>query len=409
MSLILVDVKGNVNRIAIKQDDKLVEYYIEKSEEKTLGNIYRGRVVNVLPGMEAAFVDIGLEKNAYLYLKDAMPKGMRNQKDMSINKVVKNGQEIIVQVIKESIGTKGPKVTTHITIPGRYTVLTPYSNKIKVSRKINDIDDIERLLSIGKEIQKDNMGIILRTISKDVEKEQIEEDMNISIELFKKIEREKNFSPCPKLIYKEMDMVHRIVRDVFINSFDKLIINDKEKYDSIVSSIKHISPELKNNMELRLGEDIFKSFNIEGELKNAFKREVPLKSGGYIVIDEAEALTAIDVNTGHYIGNLSLENTVVKTNLEAAEEIARQLRLRDIGGIIIIDFIDMEKEANAKIVLKRLEEELMKDRTKAIIVDITKLGLVEMTRKKVRNRLSWDFIKTCTHCQGRGKILDYGC
>jgi len=406
MNNILIDVKGEENHIAILEQSKLVECYIEVEEKKILGNIYRGRVINVLPGMEAAFIDIGVGKNAYLYIKDALPKNVGN-KNISINDIIKSGDEIIVQVVKEAIGSKGPKITTHLTIPGRYTVLTPYSSKISVSRKIANVDETKRLTEIGKNIQQNQMGIIMRTAAKDVEKELIEKDLNILINIYNKIERERHFSPTPKLIYREIGMIDKIVRDVFVNPTDKMFINDKDKYESIMELLEYISPELKDRVELRDKEDIFQLFNVNEKIKNIFNREIPLECGGYIVIDETEALTSIDVNTGKYIGNLNLEETIVKTNLEATQEIARQLRLRDIGGIIIIDFIDMDNEENVTMVLNRLDEELKKDRTKSNVFGITKLGLVEMTRKKVRNRLSWNFAQLCPCCKGRGKIFEF--
>ncbi|WP_077368071.1 Rne/Rng family ribonuclease [Anaerosalibacter sp. Marseille-P3206] len=406
MKNILIDVRGEKNHIAILEEEKLVECYIEVEEKKILGNIYRGRVINVLPGMEAAFVDIGVGKNAYLYIKDALPKNV-DIKNVSINDIIKCGDEIIVQVIKEAIGSKGPKITTHLTLPGRYVVLTPYSSKISVSRKITNPQENNRLTEIGNEIKKDQMGFIMRTAAKDVDRESIEKDLNLLINIYNKIDRERHFAPTPKLVYREIGMIHKIVRDVFVNPTDKMIVNDKDKYESIIELLEYISPELNDRVELRDKEDIFQIFNVKEKIKNIFNREIPLECGGYIVIDETEALTSIDVNTGKYIGNLSLEETIVKTNLEATEEIARQLRLRDIGGIIIIDFIDMDDEEDIKIVLNKLDKELKKDRTKSNVFGITKLGLVEMTRKKVRNRLSWNFAQLCPYCKGTGKIIEF--
>lgn len=406
MNTILIDIRGEENHIAILENSKLVECYIEVEEKKILGNIYRARVINVLPGMEAAFVDIGIGKNAYLYIKDVLPKNVGGLEEVSINDVIKSGDELLVQVVKESIGTKGPKVTTHLTIPGRYVVLTPYSNKITVSRKITSYDEINRLIEIGRDIQQNQMGLILRTAAKDVKKEYMEEDLKLLINIYNKIERERYFSPTPKLIYEEIGMIHKIVRDIFVNPTDKMIINNKDKYKSVMELLEYISPELKCRVELKDEEDIFELFNIKEKMKNIFNREIALECGGYIVIDETEALTSIDVNTGKYIGNLNLEKTIVRTNLEATQEIARQLRLRDIGGIIIIDFIDMDNEKDVAMVLGRLEQELSKDRTKSNVLGITKLGLVEMTRKKVRNRLSWNFAVPCPHCKGRGKIFN---
>lgn len=405
MNLILIDIKKDKNSIAIIEEDRLVEFYIEEENEKILGNIYRGKVVNVLPGMEAAFVDIGEKKNAYLYIKDALPKLVDYKEDVSIKDIVKVGDDLIVQVIKEAIGTKGPKITTHITIPNRYIVLTPYSNKISISRKIEDENEIKRLLNIGGNIKKDDIGMIFRTASQGVESIKLEEELKFLLDLYSKIEREKNFSPSPKLIYKEIDILNRIIRDIFINFKGKLIINNKEKYKDILNLVQYINPESHKNIELKDGKDIFKSHNIYDEIEKALNRKVPLKSGGYLIIDEMEALTAVDINTGKYIGSLDLESTALETNLEAIEELTRQLRLRNIGGIIIIDFIAMNNQDDEELIMEKLEEELKKDRTKTSVVGMTKLGLVEMTRKKVRNRLSWGYFKTCPHCNGSGKIL----
>lgn len=405
MNRILIDVKENQNNIAIIEKDRLVEFHMEKYNEKILGNIYRGRVVNVLPGMEAAFVDIGEEKNAYLYIKSALPKGKSYKDKISIDDIVKVGDDIIVQVIKEAIGTKGPKVTTHITIPSRYIVLTPYSSKVSISRKIVEKNEIDRLVDIGRYIRKKDIGMIFRTASQRAEKKELKDDFNFLINLYKKIEMERNFSPSPKLIYKEMDIMDKVIRDVFINFKGKLIVNNKDKYQDILNLIEYIDGDLIRYVELRDGEDIFKSYNIESEIKKALNRKVVLRSGGYLVIDETEALTSIDVNTGKYIGKLDLETTVLQTNLEAIEELVRQLRLRNVGGIIIIDFIAMVNKQDENLVLSKLEEELKKDRTKTDVMGMTKLGLVEMTRKKVRNRLSWDFLKVCPYCDGKGKIL----
>jgi len=406
MNYILVSVTEKENKVAIVENDRLVEFYIDKKDkEKIVGNIYRGRIVNVLPGMEAAFVDIGIDKNAYLYIKDALPREMmREKKDVTISDVAKVGQEIIVQVVKEAFGNKGPKVTTHITLPGRFVVFTPYSSCIGMSRRITDKNEIDRLKNIVDEIQNEDMGMIVRTAAAGVDNESIQEDFNMLVEMYKKIEREKNFSPCPKLIYKELDLVEQIVRDVFTDRIDKLVVDDEECYEGIISLLKLTSSKLVDKVFLT-HKDIFSSFNIAKDIKSAIERVVPLKSGGYIAIDETEALTSIDVNTGKYIGYINLEDTVVKTNIEAAEEIARQLRLRDIGGIIIIDFIDMVRKEDIELVLEKLDEFLKKDRTKTNIIDITKLGLVELTRKKTRNRLASKILKNCPYCEGKGKIL----
>ena len=407
MNYIFIDINQGMERVGVVENNRLVEFYINNREEKkAVGNIYRGRVINILPGIEAAFVDIGEGKNAYLHIKDALPKDMLYEVERSnINNIVKNGEEVIVQIVKESLGNKGPKVTTHITLPGNFMVLKPFSKSINISRKIRDKDEIQRLKSIGKEIQIDNMGIIFRTKSLQTEREVLEKEYQSLIKLYRKIEREKNFLPCPKLIYKEMELTHQILRDVYDGNTHKVIINNKEEYENLLELEEVFLPNLQENLIYDEDFNIDYQGNINLEIKNALNRKVDLASGGYIVIDEVEALTAIDVNTGKYIGENSLEETVFKTNLEAIEEIAIQIRLRDIGGIIIIDFIDMKDKKDIEDLLKKLREALNKDRNRANIIEMTKLGLVEITRKKTKNSLKYDFIEKCPYCQGKGKIF----
>ncbi len=408
MNYIFIDKKEGIEKVGIVENNRLVEFYIDyDNEHKLVGNIYRGRVVNVLPGMEAAFVDIGEGRNAYLYIKNVIPKGNKYIKgSVSINDLIKNGQEIIVQVIKEPINNKGAKVTAHVTLPGRFIVLTPFSKKISVSRKIDNTKEIERLKNIGQKIQVDDIGMIFRTRSEEVPEDIITDEYYRLISLYRKIEREKNYLPCPKLIYKEMDLAHKIIRDSFSEEIEKVIVNNKDKYKSLLEYVNMICPYLRDRIYYDEEFDILYNETIMKGINTALNRKVHLKNGGYIVIDETEALTAIDVNTGKFIGKKDLEDTVVQTNLEACEEIARQIRLRDISGIIIIDFIDMKKDSDITLVLEKLKKDLKGDRNRANIVDITKLGLVELTRKKIRNSLSVNFIKKCPNCDGRGKILE---
>lgn len=408
MDYIFIDKKDGIEKVGIVENNKLVEFYMDYDDDnKLVGNIYRGRIVNVLPGMEAAFVDIGEGKNAYLYIKNAMPKGSKYIRgSVNINDVIKSGQEIIVQVIKEPSGNKGAKVTTHVTLPGRFLVLTPFSNKISISKKIDSAEEMERLKSIGLKIQKEDIGMIFRTRSEGIHEDLIYDEYHRLISVYKKIEREKNFLPCPKLIYREMDLTHKIIRDSFNEKIEKVIVNDKYKYNSLLEYIEMICPYLKDRLYYDKDFNMIYEENIMKGINTALDRKVYLKSGGYIVIDETEALTAIDVNTGKFTGNKSLDDTVVKTNLEACEEIARQIRLRDISGIIIIDFIDMKNDDDISLVLDNLRKSLKHDRNRANIVDITKLGLVELTRKKIRNSLRTNFMKDCMNCNGRGKILE---
>ncbi|KXG77048.1 Rne/Rng family ribonuclease [Thermotalea metallivorans] len=412
MNEIIVDSSLNQTRVALMEDRELVEIYVEREDNKrTVGNIYKGRVTNVLPGMQAAFVDIGLEKNAFLYVKDAIPAHMLedsdvSSKDISIRDVVKNGQEIIVQVMKEPIGTKGARVTTHLTLPGRYLVLMPYVDYIGVSRRIGAEKERERLRGVVEEIKPKNIGVIARTAAEGKEKKELKEDLKFLLKLWQKIDKERHLGFAPRIVYRDLDLLQRTVRDMFTNDIDRFLINDKEKYKYIVDFVDLLSPHLKSRVEYFQSDvDIFDYFQIESMIKNALSRKVWLRSGGYIVIDQTEALTAIDVNTGKYVGSTDLEDTVLKTNIEAAKEIAKQLRLRDIGGIIIVDFIDMGNKEAEKEVLNILEKAIAKDRTKTNILGITQLGLLEMTRKKVRQRIDSILQKKCSNCNGTGKVL----
>lgn len=406
MNYIFIDCDGENTRVGLIEGGRLAEFYSEENNRGALyGNVYRGRVANVLKGMDAAFVDIGEEKNAYLHLKDALHKEQLYTKEKySLENVIKGGDEVIVQVIKEPLGTKGPKVTTHISLPGRYLVLTPYSNKINISKKIVNNKEINRLRMIGKSIRKDDIGIIFRTVSEGVDENLLKDEYNSLMDIYLKIESQRNFLPTPKLLYKDLDLVYQIVRDKFNDKNTKIIVNNKEIYKNLLLLDDLFSDKLENRIKLDLDFSVGNDINIQMDIKEALDRRVTLKSGGYIVIDETEALTAIDVNTGKYIGGFSLGDTVYRTNLEAAEEISRQIRLRDIGGIIIIDFIDMKDEEHISNVLSRLAKAFIKDRNKPIIVDVTKLSLVEITRKKTKPTLDSQVTMICPKCEGSGRV-----
>lgn len=411
---IAVDAERDQTRAALLEDGKLVEIYIEKNHGlRIAGNIYKGKVANVLPGMQAAFVDIGLDKNAFLYVDDISIQNeflengdTRKIKNNSIKDVLKLGQEIVVQVIKEPIGSKGARVTTNITIPGRYLVLMPTGDYIGISRRIVADEERDRLKSLAEEIKPQGMGLIVRTVAEGRNKEDMVQDLHFLTALWEKIQFKKKTAQAPKLIYKDLNLISRIVRDLFSHEIDTLYINNKSDYDRVLELLDFVAPNLKERVILfNRQQDIFDYFGVEKEIEKALNRKVWLKCGGYIVIDQTEALTSIDVNTGKYVGCLNLEDTVLKTNLEAAKEIARQLRIRDIGGIIIIDFIDMSSQEHQNMVLNTLEEELKKDKTKTHILGLTKLGLIEMTRKKVRQGLDELLQKKCPYCEGRGRII----
>ncbi|MDD2446711.1 MAG: Rne/Rng family ribonuclease [Tissierellia bacterium] len=406
MNYIFIDSDGENTKVGIVEEGRLAEFYSEDNNKAGLyGNVYRGRVTNVLKGMDAAFVDIGQEKNAYLHLNDALHLDQLYTKEKyNLEDVIRGGEEIIVQVIKEPLGTKGAKVTTHISLPGRYLVLTPYSNKINISKKILNNNEISRLKEIGKKIRKDNIGIIFRTVSVGVDKSLLEDEYQALMEIYQKIEGQRNFLPTPKLLYKDLDLVYQIVRDKFNDRDSKIIVNNKEIYKNLLLLDDYFLDKLVERIELNLDFSVDNHMSIQMDIKEALDRKVSLKSGGYIVIDETEALTAIDVNTGKYIGVFSLDDTVLRTNLEAAVEISRQIRLRDIGGIVIIDFIDMKDDEHISNVLSKLSKAFSKDRNKPVIVDVTKLCLVEITRKKTRPTLDSQVTTICPTCNGIGRV-----
>jgi len=406
MNTIYIDSKDGTTKVSIVEDDRLVEYYKEDSNKsKLLGNVYRGRVVNVLQGMEAAFVDIGVGRNAYLFIKDALNREQLLLKEsITIGDLLKKGDEIIVQVIKEPLENKGPKVTTHISIPGRHMVLTPYSSKINVSKKIKEKDELTRLKLLGREIMIDQMGMIFRTVSSEKDPLVLKEEYEELVKIYVDIQNEKNFLPTPKLLYRELDLVEQTIRDYFNVSSTEIVVNDKDIYKYIINLDNLGDTNFSNKIKYQSDYDMEYHMNIQIDMKDALSRRVNLPSGGYIVIDETEALTAIDVNTGRYVGTLTLEDTILRTNIEASIEISRQLRLRDIGGIIIIDFIDMKKKEFVDIVMGKLETAFKKDKNKPYIVDITKLSLVEVVRKKNRPTLDTKTTYICPTCNGRGRI-----
>lgn len=411
---IIINVGEEETRVAVLENKVLVEMYIERSpNQRLVGNIFKGRVENVLPGMQASFVDIGLEKNAFLYVEDAIPartpdmgQGQGNSAmGTNICDILKQGQEVIVQIVKEPIGTKGARVTTHITLPGRYLVLMPTVDYIGISRRIEEEQERDRLREMAARIKPGDMGVIVRTVAEGVDEEELRQDVNLLTNLWRKIINRSNHGPVPNLLHRDLELVQRILRDIFTEDVDRLIIDSRYEYEKILDLLDITGPRLKVKVFLDEKNNLFEENNIDVEMEKAIKNTVWLKCGGYIVIDQAEALTAVDVNTGKYVGSTNLEDTVLKTNLDAAVEIARQLRLRNIGGIIIVDFIDMNQEEHRRQVLDVLEEEIRKDKTKTNILGITQLGLVEMTRKKVRPSLAEVLQKACPYCEGRGKVL----
>lgn len=413
---LIVDIGIGENRVALLEDKELAEIYIERpSSERMVGNIYRGKVSSVLPGMQAAFIDIGCEKNAFLYAGDVIAKKdySEDEEDMiqdfkgcNISELLRPGQELTVQVIKEPIGSKGPRVTTNITLPGRHLVLLPDADYTGVSRRIENDSERAKLKKIAEKLKPKGMGLIVRTASEGKEEEDFTRDLSFLLKLWESTRQKEHSGPVPRCIHKDLSLVYRAVRDLFTLDIDKFIINDRDQYTKVLELVDMISPALKYRVEyFSKNYDLFEYFQLETKIARALSRKVWLKCGGYLVIDKTEALTVIDINTGKYVGGSSLEDTVLKTNIEAAREIAKQIRLRDIGGIIIIDFIDMHEYEHQQMVLGALKQALRKDRTKTTVVGMTGLGLIEMTRKKVRQELSTVLHTDCPYCDGTGKIL----
>ncbi len=432
-SELIINVRPHETRVALVENGIIVELHVErKTGQELMGNIYRGKVVRVLPGMQAAFVDVGLDRTAFLYVSDVhkdftelekmLLEGNINgdfgllgssrtqanhfQRDsLLIEDLLKEGQEIMVQVTKEPIGNKGARLTSHISIPGRHLVLMPTVNHIGVSRKIEDKGERERLKEIIQEIRPCDIGFIVRTVSEGNPQEKLVSEMDFLLKLWTGIQTKMSSKSGTRLLHKDLSISLRAVRDLFTREVDRLIIDSKEDFDNIMEFIEAFAPRLKNSVELYEGpEPIFDAFEIEIEISRALEKKIWLKSGGYIVIELTEALTAIDVNTGSYVGKRNVEETILKTNLEAVKEIAYQLRFRNIGGLIVIDFIDMEKKTNRERVFISLKEALSKDKAKANILRMSDLGLIEMTRKRTRANLNTLLTEPCFYCEGRGML-----
>lgn len=414
MNQIVINIDEFQSRAAIIEDKKVIEILIEREEEGRInGSIYKGKVANVLPGMESAFLNIGLEKNAFLYVNDLREfeekylDGICNS-ERPIEDILNVGDEVVVQVLNEPRGSKGARVTTHYTLPGKYLVLMPNNDHLAISKKIKDEAERSRLEEIFKDIKPENMGIIIRTAAFGKSIFHFEREIEYLVKKWEDIEKKTKNAKIGEVLYKDNGVITTVLRDIFSNDIDELIVDNEEAYWEIIDYINAFSEKtLKTKIKLFKGEDernIFEVFEIDKEIQNALKEEVRLECGGSLVIQKTEALISIDVNTGKNTGSYNLEKTVLNTNLEAAREIPRQLRLRNYGGIIIIDFIDMRLDEDKEQVLKTLEENLAKDRIKNNIVHFTDLGLIEMTRKRTGKPLYSYFQETCPMCHGTGKI-----
>lgn len=423
-TLLLINADGPETRVALVEDGLLGELYIERKQERGIaGNIYKGRVERVLPGMQAAFVNIGLEKSAYLHVSDVRGTpddlkrlvGGENQEtgddeepeapsgSARIEDLLKEGQEIVVQVTKEPISTKGARVTRYISLPGRHLVFMPTVEHVGISRRISSDKERRRLREIIDQMRPAGTGFIVRTVAENVPDKDLRADMDFLIKLWNNVVQRTETMRSPSLIYNDLDLLLRTVRDMFTPDVDKLIIDSRPEYDRIKKFIAAFMPDFAGQIELYTNaEPIFDGYGIEIELDRALERKVWLKSGGYLIVDEMEALTAIDVNTGRFVGKRNLEETITQTNLEAAREVAEQLRIRSIGGMIVVDFIDMDRSSNRNKVTRSFNDFLRKDRAKAAVTRISELGLVEMTRKRTRESLLHHLTEPCQHCEGKG-------
>ena len=424
--LMAVHVHPKATQIAVLEGRALIEHYVSRpadSVSQIHGNIYFGRVQNVLPGMEAAFVDIGTPKNAVLYRGDlqfdtselegnagnAGGGKRRGQSDLRIEQLLKNGQTLVSQVTKNPIGSKGARLTQEVSIPGRFVVLVPNSDTYGISKRLAD-DERKRLRRILDEVRPEGHGLIVRTAAEGATPDELRRDVELLMRQWTAIEAKAKKAKGPVLLYREPDMAVRVIREEFNRNYRGVVIDDRALYEEVRDYVESITPELADRVEYYdpavEALPLFEKHHVHEQLHKAIDRKVWLPSGGSLIIERTEALTVIDVNTGKNVGSSSLEETVFRNNLEAAEEIARQLRLRDIGGIIVIDFIDMEIRANRAAVVEKFRDSLARDKTRTQVFDISELGLVEMTRKRIGEGLVESLSDLCPSCGGRGFVFD---
>ena len=408
--LMVITEHGERDQIAILEGRELVQHYVTRAGARSMvGNVYLGRVQNVLPGMEAAFIDVGKGRNAVLYAGEVnySPEDLEGAPPR-IEHVLKSGQSVLVQVTKDPIGGKGARLTAQISMPGRYLVLVPNSDITGISRRLPD-EERRRLKQILRTIRPEGHGVIIRTAAEDADEEALAADLARLLEEWKDIEKKAKRAKAPATLYEEPELTVRAVRDLFTDEeFRELVTDSPRVHELVTEYLTGIAPDLLPKVRLHEGKlPVFEEFHVVEQIHKGLDRKVWLPSGGYIVIDRTEAMTVIDVNTGKSVGKTNLEETVVNTNVEAAREVARQLRLRDIGGMIIIDFIDMLLEQNKRKVIDALREEMAKDKTRSQIFDISPLGLLEVTRKRVSGGLLESFSETCPTCEGRGLIVTY--
>lgn len=405
-------------RIAITEEGNLVELYIETPDDKSsVGSIYNGTVENVIPGMRAAFVDIGEKINAFLPFSEIGHEGQlstildADEKEegepvlpIQSPEELKTGDPILVQVTKDSWGDKGPRITTNISLPGRFLVLVPYANYIGISKKIQSYNRRKQLKNIARAIKPDNFGLIVRTVAEDKSDEELKRDMDYLMKNFQEMQKKLKKNPPPVLIYRDMEITSSVIRDLFTSEVIRVMVDNKQTFKKIQSYARQVAPNLEDRIFFHKSGSIFEFHNISKQLERSLSRRIWIRGGGHIVIEHTEALVTIDVNSGKFIGKKNQEKNNLKINLEAASEIARQLRLRDIGGLIVIDFIDMEERENRKKLVDEFRKELQKDRAKVSVSEVSDYGLVEMTRQRIRSSLFFTTSEECPMCHGTGRI-----
>lgn len=409
---ILINFTPMETRVAVIENGMPQEVYVERVNRRGIvGNIYQGKVVRVLPGMQAAFVDIGLERAAFIHVEEVLAQNATQEEktNASIAHLVREGQSLLVQVTKDPIGTKGARLTTHLSLPSRYLVFMPGNQHVGVSQRIEDSEERDRLRqTIQKVLAEEDgepSGFILRTVSEGAAEAELKADIQFLRRLWDSIQQNIKTAKAPSVIYEDLPLNMRALRDMAHSGLEKIRIDSRETFHRAQDFVKALVPEVADAIEYYPGErPIFDLFNVEEEIQKALGRKVELKSGGHLIFDQTEAMTTVDVNTGAFVGHRNLEETIFKTNLEAATAIGRQLRLRNLGGIIIIDFIDMEDSDHQRQVLRTLERVLERDHAKCKVTGVSELGLVEMTRKRTRESLEQVLCGVCSECQGRGSI-----
>ncbi|MEW6775344.1 MAG: Rne/Rng family ribonuclease [Bdellovibrionota bacterium] len=414
-SQLLINVSPGETRVALVSAGRLVEAYVERPAERGItGNLYKGKVERVLPGMQAAFLDIGLDKAAFLYAGDAVweeggiefdGENAAPRPAPRIQDVVRRGEEILVQVAKEPLGSKGPRVTTQVSLPGRYLVYFPNLGKVGISRRIESADERARLRALAEKLRDGTGGFVLRTLAEGVSEEELSQEASFLSRLWSELRDREKATPAGNLVHEDLALPFRAARDLATEGLAEIVVDDPSVREKLERFLSAYDPELARKIQpYASGKPLFDHYGVEVDLQRLFSRKVFLPSGGHIVVDSSEALTAVDVNTGRFVGKRDFEETALKTNLEAAVEVARQLRLRNVGGIVVVDFIDMQQETSRTRVREALLAALREDRAKTTVTAFSDLGMIELTRKRLREPLLHSLLDSCPYCDGRGRV-----